>query len=360
MTLRENTAPTYLNQPILPSIDGLRAISIILVIFSHIFADYEVVRKSQIGPIGVEIFFVISGFLITTLLLKEKNKTGKINLKYFYIRRCLRILPPVYLFLIVLFLLNIIFTLEISKTSFLASFVFLRNLPLKGTNDWYTGHFWSLGIEEQFYLVFPFLLAAVNPKRYVILVGLVIVFLPLISHLGYNNIGPFYSNRVVHNITFTIINLWGINTALILIGSVLAIFTFYNGDLFRKLMKYRYLSIAVFALALVLRLPTLNMYIPFLSQILFGLLIGACIILNLEPRNFFGIMLNNKLMVKIGVLSYSIYIWQQLFTHNQPWSDLSGFWTSVTLNILALALTAFLSYYFFEKRFIKLRNHFKA
>src|SRR5271165_4954607 len=92
------------------SLDGLRAISIFMVIVCHISigTQYEKLFL-PIGSMGVEIFFVISGFLITTLLLRERERSGSINLKKFYIRRAYRILPLLFLFIVTLAILNFVF-----------------------------------------------------------------------------------------------------------------------------------------------------------------------------------------------------------------------------------------------------------
>jgi peptidoglycan/LPS O-acetylase OafA/YrhL len=90
------TVPALLKPAHLPGLDGLRGIAIIIVLLSHIFKGTPY-AKSFPGDTGVEIFFVISGFLITSLLLKEKINNGHISLKHFYIRRILRILPLAYL-----------------------------------------------------------------------------------------------------------------------------------------------------------------------------------------------------------------------------------------------------------------------
>ncbi len=152
--------PEILSISTYPSLNGLRSVSIVLVLFDH-FA-FNSIYKFQykflvVGHLGVYVFFVISGFLITTLLLKEKVATGTISLRYFYKRRFLRILPLVYLFLAVLLLLNQVFHLNISLLGFLGPILFLVNIGLFH-NNWYTSHFWSLAYEEQFYLVFPFIL----------------------------------------------------------------------------------------------------------------------------------------------------------------------------------------------------------
>src|SRR6202000_1097985 len=131
---------------------------------------------------GVHIFFVLSGFLIITLLLKEKWRTGGISLKRFYIRRALRILPVAWLFLLVLIALNSWYGLKIPVINFVASFLFFKNLPLP--NEPYTAHFLTLAVEEQFYLVFPLLLIF-STNGYLITALSIVILIPLLSVLGY-------------------------------------------------------------------------------------------------------------------------------------------------------------------------------
>ena len=192
-----NTIPDYLNKTKLPSLDGLRAVSIIFVIIHHVFF-YEKFWTNEIdlGRIGVHVFFVISGFLITTLLIKEKINNGKISLKNFYIRSAFRILPVLFLFLGVLSILNVIFDLNISGLSFFTSLFFLGNLGIDTSETWYTGHFWSLAIEEQFYLLFPFLLYKFGIKIYRnIIIGCILI-IPIINTFYWNNNSIFHYQHI--------------------------------------------------------------------------------------------------------------------------------------------------------------------
>jgi peptidoglycan/LPS O-acetylase OafA/YrhL len=149
----------------IPALDGLRAIAVGLVIGAHcvpalINSGWKVGKYAaagfERGGVGVDIFFCLSGYLISTILLREKERTKTIDFASFYIRRVFRIVPPVLLYLGVIFALRTLHFLPPSKTNdIIASLLFYRNYSSGG--DWYTGHFWSLAIEEQFYLVAPYL-----------------------------------------------------------------------------------------------------------------------------------------------------------------------------------------------------------
>lgn len=110
----------------LPSLDGIRAVSIGLVLFSHLSNAFKLNQQTHFiiehaGVLGVHVFFVISGFLITTLLLKERINTGNVSLKNFYIRRVFRIFPVAFLYLICRMLLNRLLLLQIPLKCFIGA-----------------------------------------------------------------------------------------------------------------------------------------------------------------------------------------------------------------------------------------------
>lgn len=361
MEKQQSKIPVPLNISKIPSLDGLRAISIAFVIFFHFLYESKHADVSALGAIGVEIFFVISGFLITTLLLKEKILKNKISLKKFYIRRAFRILPLVFLFLFVLFFLNRIFQLNISNRSFLTALFFVKNLPIPNGGEWYTGHFWSLAIEEQFYIIFPWLIAYLSLKNYKRLVITLIVILTILSFCFYNNAGLFYSNRIIHIISGVIVNLFGVGTVSILVGSFLSVWMFENPGILNQLVNIKsfFFSFILFLVALIIRIPQFHLNIPYLTDPFFAFIIGIVIIMNINTNNFMARILNLKFMAEIGVLSYSLYVWQQIFTSNQPWSGMVKYADAVILNLIALFLVAYLSYRFYEKKFLDLKARFK-
>ena len=154
---RGRTAPLHI-----PSLDGLRAVSFLIVFLAH--SGISVVP----GGFGVTVFFYLSGFLITTLMRMERDKTGTVNLGHFYLRRALRILPPFYLILLMAIGLTLLNFLpgKLDPTVLLIQ-------SLHVSNYWFIWHgsdgapigtvpYWSLAVEEHFYLVFPMLYLGLN------------------------------------------------------------------------------------------------------------------------------------------------------------------------------------------------------
>jgi peptidoglycan/LPS O-acetylase OafA/YrhL len=159
-----------------PGLTGLRAVAIAIVVARHAGeVTSPAITAFAFGFAGVDIFFVLSGFLITSLLVGEWSRTGRISLPQFYIRRALRLLPALFAFLIVL-LLFVPFQPAGSRRSLVEaaglSTVFLGNIAK--TLNWVfpLPHMWSLGMEEQFYLVWPatlFALLLVGVRRGVVI-----------------------------------------------------------------------------------------------------------------------------------------------------------------------------------------------
>lgn len=145
-----------------PSLDGLRAVSILLVVGLH---SQDGLWMKLHGTIGVTVFFVISGWLITTLLLREESRRGRVHLGKFYLRRGFRLLPVYFTVLAVFVLLIVVLNLQWGHDGFIGGLPYY----LTYQNDWAPtslfGHTWSLAIEEKFYVVWPLLAFAVAAVR---------------------------------------------------------------------------------------------------------------------------------------------------------------------------------------------------
>src|SRR3984885_2047795 len=173
----------------LPTLDGWRALSISLVILHHSQIQLAVPvigplfsTLAQFGEVGVELFFAISGLLICSRLLDEESRAGQISVRSFYIRRFFRILPAAIFYLLVIAILAAFQVIPVFPKDWFAALFFFRNyamlfeylnhspLPL----HWYTGHFWSLSMEEHFYLVLPAVLVIFKRTRRWVLAGIAI------------------------------------------------------------------------------------------------------------------------------------------------------------------------------------------
>lgn len=350
-----DSTPDVLNKSYFPSMDGLRGLAILNVIIRHI-----ALKRSWAGwidgSIGVHIFFIISGFLITTLLLKEQVSKGTVSLRKFYIRRVLRIFPVAYLYILTLIILSILFHFTLSTKSILTSIFYLKNFP--SWSDWYTGHFWTLSVEEQFYVVVPIVLIS-NVNRYIKLIFIVSIVVPIVNIIAQQNIGGFDSVHWIHVIISVFMTLLGQGTLYILLGSLFSILIFKKILQVEKLKNYYFLSAICFVVAIAIHFPNSPIFIPYVSSTVFGILMAFVIVLNLYENNLLTSILKNPILVRIGILSYSLYVWQQLFTSQQPWSGLFKYSDNITLNMVALFLVATCSYYFYERKFLVIKSKFK-
>jgi len=332
---------SLLMKPI-PSLNGLRALSILLVLISHAEMQNFHIAKSKGGQIGVTIFFVISGFLITHLLMNEEKKNGRVSLRLFYIRRAIRIFPVYYIFLVVCIALASFNFFYISETSLLSSITYTKCFF---KSEWETGHLWSLSVEEFFYLIWP--IAFIYLKNYRVLFALaVICVIPCIRLLS--DLSPMNIFMRADSI------MWGCLFAL-----------YYERILaFLKSIPKIFLLTPFFVICCSVLIGDLtyrlNMPMPgSLRLALFGSFgtvtsLATCLIIvvsiNFENNPWFK-LLNLKLVSSLGILSYSIYIWQQLF-FSPNLDAISTF----PMNIVLIFIVANISYYLIEKPFLKLKS----
>src|SRR6185436_5825570 len=183
-SLMPHRAPSY-GSGRLASLDGLRACSIVLVLLGHLagarhFLSFETInRVGDLGNLGVRVFFVISGFLITGLLAAERKKAGRVDLTAFYVRRALRIVPAFLVFLAGAVILSRAGFAWLDRRDFLQAVTYTFNY--RGpTPNFSLRHLWSLAVEEQFYLIWPLTfasLAVANGRR---TLGAVLVLVPIL------------------------------------------------------------------------------------------------------------------------------------------------------------------------------------
>lgn len=336
-----------------PSLNGFRAIAIILVVASHISPYYNNPYFSLInGPLGVAIFFVLSGFLITTLLIKEKEITGRLSLKSFYIRRVLRIFPVAILYILVILLLNHVYDLNIAAIQFWGAALYVMDFSYFRSHnfEWLLGHYWSLSVEEQFYLIFPFLLM-VNIKLFKWIVLFVVFGIPLICLIQY-----FFQNLnqgLLYYFTHFLIKFQAIGVGCLF--SLLAFNKFFDGWICTFKTYINLLSICLICW---LKFEDFYAINNVFTNLAIAVLVGYLIVSNLLPaKDYFYRLLNTKVFNFIGVLSYSIYIWQQLFLSGN--SKLPKILAQIPYSLILLLIVPVVSYFFYEKYFLRLKDKFK-
>jgi peptidoglycan/LPS O-acetylase OafA/YrhL len=304
----------------IPTLDGWRGIAILLVIATHFqsgIIGHPIVGLPwmNLGQHGVGIFFVLSGYLITTQLLQDE----KINLKRFYLRRFFRLMSCAWTYLLFVEILALILgTHLIGKDAWSCLFFFRNYYPaLETGSNTLTGHFWSLSLEEQFYLVWPSLLVIVR-RRWA---------LPLAS-AGVTSCTIF---RLFHWQQYETALLYlrtEVRADALLVGCILALL------LERRAIKEWIECYGKFAFWLCIPPLAWDVYhyqllIPLSESILFAIMI-ACTSQN--PNSAPSRVLEWQHLKFTGLMSYSIYMWQDIFLRNN-W----GFYGPILLVVAAFA-----------------------
>jgi peptidoglycan/LPS O-acetylase OafA/YrhL len=317
----------------IPSLDGLRAISISLVVAGH-WAEWRL-HSSTAGDVagafanlGVRIFFVISGYLITTLLLKEYGKTSTIALRDFYVRRAYRILPAAIVFMVPVF---VIFWHELRWYHMAAAALYLANFDF--VHPWFLGHLWSLSVEEQFYFLWPGVLKRWYRHRVSILVG-VVAFAPV-----YRVACHFLGLHGRADETFPAV------ADVLAMGCLLGIFA----PRLPKIKTALALSMIVPVVLVPVYLGVLHFHVTVV--LLFVLwpvmhLSIAGLLLHVVQRPYW--ILNVRPVEWVGRISYSLYLWQQLFVYGEyskPWYFV----------VFAVGLAS-ASYYLVEQPILRVRE----
>jgi peptidoglycan/LPS O-acetylase OafA/YrhL len=315
----------------IPSLDGLRAISISLVVVGHLAYEGHAPRfLAQYANLGVRIFFVISGYLITTILLGEYSRTGTITLRDFYIRRAYRIFPAAmcFIFVIVLFYWHTLRWYDIG-----AALLYLVNFD--PVSPWVIGHLWSLSVEEQFYLLWPSVLKKWYRYRIIILWAMILV--APVAQTG------FYFLRVDGGGYGNLLTV-GDNLAT---GCLLAMFA-------TRMPQIRWQA-AVLTVAALALIPLYDANTPLrtafslfiLSPLLHFSIAGILVHVVQHPYR----LLNLAPIVWLGNISYSLYLWQQPFFNPASPKRYGVLW--------ALGL-ACVSYYVVERPMLRARDRVLA
>jgi peptidoglycan/LPS O-acetylase OafA/YrhL len=306
--------------------------------------------------VGVDVFFAISGFLICGLLLREYQETGDISLRRFYIRRCFRILPPYYVSLAAICAAGAFLALPLHLADVPSCLFFYRNYRPLGIDEnggFYTAHYWTLAVEEHFYLLWPMLLLAVKPKR----AGKVAFLLAMLVFVWRTVEGHFQllagalppANLLARTDTRMDALLWGCLAAI------------YFPEIQRVAARIRF-SQLWFVPALMI-LITQKVHPPgqvLLDAVLFPALVVSTVI---QPHSVLGRVLEWRLLRWVGTISFSLYLWQELFLPG-PKAELAGgsfrYLQQPWWNLLAILACACLSRYLIEIPMTRLGHRISA
>ena len=348
---------------------GLRAVAVTMVVVGH--AEHVLpggytgwlapLRLIADGRLGVLIFFVLSGFLITNVLRAEFTRTGGIALTSFYVRRALRIWPACYVYLVIVGILAVAGWLDVDRRQWLYAALHLWNYSawfgLAGDNAlhpdgaWYLGHFWSLALEEQFYWFWPLLFVYGTRHRGTRWLAALILAVPLVRALTYF-VAPALRGQLAMMLHT------GVDP--ILIGCYAAL----NRERLEAwISSWRGETRIVTAIVLIVLfgMPLAEHRLGGFWNATYGVTIEAALIaivivvLNFRSEFWCARWLRAAPVVFVGTISFSLYLWQQPFAN--PGLPVAH---AFPLGIVWALLAATASYFLVEKPFLRLKDRYTA
>ena len=330
-----------------PEIDGLRAIAVLSVVLYHsdlIFNNFKIFKG---GFLGVDIFFTISGYLITSILLKEQFQNKKISLINFYKRRIKRILPTLLIVILTSSILSIFILLpesmeKFAKTvqfsiSFLSNIFFWYSQTVYGAEESFLSpllHTWSLSVEEQFYIFYPLLIIFILSyiKKNFFITMILIFILSLILSIFGNYFVPSFNFFALPTRAWEFIA-----------GGIIAYLEIKKRNHIRNknllsLLGLFMIVLSIFYFDRELQHPSLFTLIP---------VFGTCLIIYFSNFRLCLVkdLLSNNILVYVGLISYSIYLWHfPLFSFAKH----LGFYELKVIKVIIIAITFFFINYILQ------------
>ena len=349
-----------------PALDGLRGLAILLVVVYH---NFGFINVFFFGWLGVDLFFVLSGFLITDILLKTVGKKG--YLKNFYIRRVLRIFPLYYLCLILFLIVLPQTTIQLDVQyyvdhqvwlwTYLQNWIYTFQSPGQ-TNA--LNHLWSLAVEEQFYLLWPLAVLIIRKPGYLLL----FISLVLVAVLGLRLL--VWMNQISDLAYFNLYTFTRIDG--LCIGCMIALLQRVKSNFLEKNKAIIVICFAGLNFGFFFVNRRYQFSFPYLAfagyttfAMMFGLLVNEAVT---RQSKLINLLFNNPLLKFFGKISYGFYVFHWpvyllLFPYLLPWiskltnGTLVQFLVSVVATIAAIVIS-WLSYQYFEKYFLKLKDKF--
>ena len=335
----------------IPSLDGARALAIVGVLLAHVCAtsgfpaSRALRRYLTQGAIGVEVFFVISGFLITVLMLREIARFNRLALLSFYRRRVLRIVPAYVTLLLVVALLTVAGVATVKWPDWIAALTYTVNFLHRPA--WEVGHAWSLSIEEHFYVLWPLVILGGEKfatRMCLAMLGVCVAarWVVLLEFPG--------CSQMAELCTFTRLDS-------IAIGCLLALFAWDDGwrtrlDLFTSRSTVQLLAAAALVVSVAMSMRSAKWAVGVaytINAIAIAVLLWSMV---RRPASRFGKALNHRWVATVGVGSYSLYLWQQLFL-NPSRANWICRWPQ---NLVLACAAATASYWIVERPFLRLKD----
>lgn len=346
------------------NLDGIRFIGALLVIVHHIEQNKSMLGIANIwknpviqsiGPLGVNLFFTLSGYLITYLLLREYNSNKRIDVRSFYIRRILRIWPLYFLLILLGFLIMplivspeySVFLMPDYSQRLILFLSFLPNVSyiINGTTP-FVHQLWSIGVEEQFYLFWPWLILLSPKKKTAVVVFLAVYILTLVFLNKFEGAGSAIY-KIFSHARFSAMAIGGI-----------AGFVMYYKTWAYELIQRKITAWIVFAILIIC--ICFSLYVPYLGYELYSFLF-ACMIAHLSVASKPVFSLDYPWLNQLGKISYGLYMYHSIMIFASIY--LLRLFNLQSVQVLVYAVSIFstilisqLSYKYFEKYFLNIKE----
>ncbi|MBS0661212.1 MAG: acyltransferase [Verrucomicrobia bacterium] len=343
----------------IPSLDGLRGISILLVLCGH--ASYgltwipqPILAYAGNGRLGVMVFFLLSGYLIYSLSVREVLATGRFDWRAFYLRRVLRIFPCFYVFILTVVVLRSLGLVDLSLSTLLSAATFTLNYGhlwagSTPSPDYHVvAHYWTLALEEQFYLTWPVLMLLFLRRQLRSALVAVMLLAP-VSRVACYYLMPESRGQLgmMFHTAFDLI------AGGVLLGELLA-----GGrprEILLRLARQGWLVAGAIVFVLVLSPMLFQRWHGSYAITVGATLDMACLALIITaavhyPGTLLHRLLNWRPLAFVGTISYSLYVWNNLFLYEHGWRVQQMPW-----NLLCLFALAIASHYLVERPFLRLK-----
>lgn len=342
-------------------LNGIRAIAALSVIVSHLFEVMKEVNPAfafssmDMANFGVTMFFALSGFLITSLLLLEQQQTGAVHIKAFYVRRILRIWPIYYLYIALCVIsIPLLTGTSILQPSLGYYLAFGANIPfILGGGLTGISHMWSIGVEEQFYAFWPWLFRKVN--NIATKLWIVVIVLILLRVIGYVLLKQFdfpWVYRVVHVVRFDCMGIGGIAALL-----------YHQKSKWVQVLASVPAQLVSGTVLVLIALGKFRMWMLIEHQLV--ALLTVCIILANIVHTKPLLQLENPVFNVLGKISYGLYVYHPLIIivtvamlKGTSLSVAAMSWLLFAIALTASIVLSYLSYEYFEKPFLKWKTKF--